>query len=244
MVNMDQEPPVHTLEAKDVSKDFPVRRGLFKKSSLTVITNADLAVRSSEVVGLVGESGSGKTTLARILAGLLPPTAGDVFLDGASIHSRNGGARLQARKRIRFMFQKINAPLNPRMRIGNTLMEPLEIHTTMTKHERVRRVLDVCAEVRLPMHLLYELPRALSGGEKRRVGLARALMVRPWFIIADEPTAGLDADLRAGFLELIKKLSEAERIGIVVVSHDIGMVKSICSEIHEIKNARVDYAAS
>jgi len=233
----------HVLEAKSVSKDFSIRRGLFKKSALNVLADVDLAVRSSQVIGLVGESGSGKTTLARILAGLLPPTSGDVFLDGASIISRNGEGHREARKRIRFMFQNINAPLNPRIRIGNILEEPLEIHSRLSREERVRRVVEVCAEVHLPLQLLGELPKALSGGEKRRVGLARALMVRPWFIVADEPSAGLDADLRGAFLELFRELSMTERIGVLIVSHDMHMLKPLCTEIREIKDTRVGHVS-
>ena len=227
------------LRAEDITMEFSTGRRLFgSRTTQRILNGVSVTLPVSRIVGIVGESGSGKTTLAKILAGLLPPTGGQVYLNGISLYSLNGSGYAHARKAIRFIFQNVNAPLNPRIRIGGILEEPLKVHTNLMSHQRVQRMEEIAREVDLPLDLLDKYPRALSGGEKRRVGIARALMCRPLYMIADEPTASLDADLLVGFLELFRKLRDVEKIGILVVSHDIQIVKALCDEVLELKDGR------
>ena len=199
----------------------------------------NLVLPVGKILGVVGESGSGKTTLAKILAGLLRPTGGQVYLNDHSLYSRNRSTDADARKAIRFIFQNVDAPLNPRIRIYNILDEPLTVHTRLGKDGRQRRIEEVAAEVELSSVLFDKYPWQLSGGEKRRVSIARALMWRPSFIIADEPSAGLDADLCEGFIALFRKLAEVERIGVLVVSHETLMLKALCDEVVELRDGSV-----
>ncbi|TAK54217.1 MAG: ATP-binding cassette domain-containing protein, partial [Bacteroidetes bacterium] len=203
------------LRAEQISHEFHSRTRIFQKQDNNkVLDGMDLTIKRKTVVGLVGESGSGKTTLARIMCGMLKPTKGEVYLDTIPIHSTNKAERTVARQNIRFIFQNVNAPFNPRMKVWDTVEEPLLVHTELAVKERKERIEYVTHEVGLPVELLQKYPRTLSGGEKRRIGIARALVVRPHFLIADEPTAGLDADLRGDLLKLFTELRDKESLGI------------------------------
>jgi ABC-type glutathione transport system ATPase component len=232
--------PIATqLRAQDVSMEFSQRKGLFRRGeSKSVLRNINLTVSRGVIVGLVGNSGGGKTTLAKILAGLLKPTEGQVFLDEIPLYSSNGNGYSRARQAIRFMFQNVNAPLNPRMKLRSILEEPLLIHTKLPPIKRETRIEEVAAEVYMPLNLLDVFPRALSGGEKRRAALARALMCRPSFIIADEPTAGLDTDLREALLKLFRKLRDVENTGILLISHDRDAIAFACDNVVSLSEGR------
>jgi ABC-type glutathione transport system ATPase component len=220
------------LFAENIIQEYYLRKTIFRTPSKTcVLDGFTLNQSERKIIGLVGDSGAGKTTFAKIFAGLLKPTSGQVYLNGQPIYSMNGQGYKLARKSIRFIFQNVNAPLNPRMSIRMILEEPLEVHSDLTRFEWKIRITNVAEEVGLPLRLLEKYPAALSGGEKRRVALARALMNRPLFIIADEPTAGLDTDLRRGLLTLLQKLRDVEGIGILVISHDMNAIATICDEV-------------
>ncbi len=228
------------LRAEDVTKDFVVRKGMFRKKTLyRALEGVSVALQKNSIIGLVGDSGGGKTTFAKIFSGLLEPTAGQVYLADEPLYGSNRNAYKRARKEVRYIFQNVNAPLNPRMKIISTLEEPIDVHTPMTNEERRRRIEEVAAEVGLPVKLLHKYPHALSGGEKRRVALARALVCRPSFIIADEPTAGLDADLREGLLTLFRTLRDIEKIGVLIVSHDFHAMATVCDDVRIIVNGRM-----
>ncbi len=229
-----------TLRAENVRMDFVQRVGfLRKREEHSALEGVSLTIEQNAITGLVGDSGGGKTTLAKILSGLLKPTLGQVFLADLPIYPPGGDGYRNARKRVRYIFQNVNAPLNPRMRIMKTLEEPIDVHTPMTRERRLHRIEEVAAEVDLPLKLLQKYPQALSGGEKRRVALARALVCRPAFIIADEPTAGLDADLRVGLLALFRTLRDLEKIGVLIISHDFHALATICDDVRIIVNGRL-----
>ncbi len=228
------------LRADQVTKDFVVRKGLFRKKDVyRALEGITVELRKNSIIGLVGDSGGGKTTFAKILSGLMTPTAGQVFLADQPLYGASSETYKRARKEVRYIFQNVNAPLNPRMKILSTLEEPIDVHTPMTNEERRNRIEEVAREVDLPLKLLHKYPHALSGGEKRRVALARALVCRPSFIIADEPTAGLDADLREGLLALFRTLRDIEKIGVLIVSHDFNAMATVCDDVRIIVNGRL-----
>ena len=228
------------LRAEHVTMEYVQNKGLFRhKNFYRALEDVTVALHKNVIIGLVGDSGGGKTTFAKILAGLQRPTAGQVFLDDEPMYGSTGNGYRRAREEVRYIFQNVNAPLNPRMKIISTLEEPIDVHTPMSRAERQQRIEHVAEEVDLPLKLLPKYPHALSGGEKRRVALARALVCRPSFIIADEPTAGLDADLRDGLLQLFCKLRDVERLGILLISHDFHAMATICDHVNIIVSGKL-----
>ena len=237
---MNAQEGTASLRAEKVTKDFVQRAGFLRKKETTrVLDDVSLEIHRDAIVGLVGDSGGGKTTLAKMLCGMLPPTSGQVFFGGDPLYGANGQGYQNARKRVRYIFQNVNAPLNPRMKIIQSLEEPIDVHSPMSAELRQRRIEEVAHEVDLPLRLLHKYPHALSGGEKRRVALARALACRPHFVIADEPTAGLDADLRDGLLLLLQKLRDLEHIGVLIISHDFHALATICDDVKIIVNGKL-----
>ena len=232
-------PPV--LEAVDVSKAYPRRSGLLRRvvGRVQAVDRVSCAVAPGERVGLVGESGCGKTTLAKLLIGLLPPTAGEVRIQGAPIVGLRPGALRAARRAAQFVFQDPMSSLNPRMTVEEIIGEPLAIHRLGTAADRRARVAELLGAVQLPEAYRPRLPRELSGGERQRVGIARALALEPRALICDEPIASLDLSVGTAILRLLRDLSRRRGMALLFISHDLRAVAWLCERIAVMRQGRL-----
>lgn len=211
-------------EGKHLSKTFPVK-GQGKGAALHAVSGVDLAVYEGETLALVGESGCGKSTLGRLLLGLLLPTQGQVFFDGQDLAALPP-ARLRAlRRQMQLVFQDTAAALNPRWTVGQSLAEPLRIHSLCPRGEYAARGAALLTQVGLAPDLLDRYPHQLSGGQRQRVGLARALALSPRLVVCDEPVSALDVSVQAQMLNLLADLQGAQGLTYVLISHDLGVVR-------------------
>jgi oligopeptide/dipeptide ABC transporter ATP-binding protein len=222
------------LEFRKVSREFPVTAGAVLRrriGSLYAVTDVELAIRRGETFGLVGESGCGKTTLGRMGVGLETPTTGDVLFNGTTLSSVKGGAFRKLRRDLQFMFQDPYASLDPRMRVREIISEPLDIAgigSTKERTDTVRRLLD---EVGLAYDAMDRYPHEFSGGQRQRLGLARAMALSPAVIVADEPVSALDVSIRSQVLNLMKRLQMAHGLTYIVISHDLSVVRYLADRI-------------
>ena len=223
-------PPL--LELVDLARHFPVRNAFGRRVGwLRAVDGVSLEVRPGETLGLVGESGCGKSTLGRTVMGIYTPTAGDIRFAGREIGRLPRRERRAVAKDLQYVYQDPGASLDPRWKIGLSLQEPLKIHTTLTRAERDREVRAILATVGLPDAHLDLYPHELSGGQQRRVGLARILTLRPRLVILDEPTSGLDVSVQASVLKLFRRLQETFALTYVFISHDLSVVRAMCAGI-------------
>ena len=221
--------PQPVLELIDVRRTFTVTRGLFKgKKDLHAVNGVSLRIQKGEVLGLVGESGCGKTTLARILLGLLPPSRGEILIDGKAMKKEE--RRTIARK-IQPVFQDPYSSLNPRKTIGSIVSLPLRVHKvgdSSTWRGKVEEILDL---VGLPKRVLHSYPGQLSGGQRQRVAVARALIMRPEVVICDEPTSSLDVSVQAQILNLLISLRRELGLTYLLISHNLAVVEHLATRV-------------
>jgi peptide/nickel transport system ATP-binding protein len=196
-----------------------------------VLSDIDLTIRRSSVLGVIGESGSGKSTLARVLAGLLPWSKGEVGLDGAPLPPLANARSRDQLRRIQIVFQMADTALNPRQKIGAILSRPLEFYHGKTGSALSSRVTELLDMVRLPSAFKERYPSELSGGQKQRINLARALAAEPTLVLCDEVTSALDAVVGAAIIELLRELRRELGVAFMFISHDISTVASFADEI-------------
>ncbi|WP_242086652.1 ABC transporter ATP-binding protein [Microbacterium lacticum] len=216
--------------------------GLFERSrTTTALDDADIDVRTGSALGIIGESGSGKSTLVRILLGLDAPTSGTVTFDGRPVDARAGARSLHwLRRETGIVFQDPYASLDPRMSIGRIVGEPLWALGVLTPGaERRARVREVLEDVGLEAEMATRYPHEFSGGQRQRIALARAIVHRPRLLVGDEPLSALDVTVRAQVLELLRDLRRTQGFTLVMVSHDIGVVQSLCDEVIVMKDGRI-----
>jgi peptide/nickel transport system ATP-binding protein len=226
--------PEFILEFHDVSKEFPVTAGAILRrriGALHAVTDVQLGVRPGETFGLVGESGCGKTTLGRMGVGLEVPTRGQVLFNGTDLSSVKGGKFRDLRRDLQFMFQDPYASLDPRMRVREIISEPLDIARRGSPKERVEAVRSLLDEVGLAYDAMERYPHEFSGGQRQRLGLARALALNPKVIVADEPVSALDVSIRSQILNLMKRLQASHGLTYIVISHDLSVVRYLADRI-------------
>ena len=234
------KPPL--LELRQVSKRFEkkldlagrVARALgatVREETVHALDRVDLAVHEGEVVGLVGESGCGKSTLARVVAGLHAPSAGDILWHGRRLQDLDAAARRAARLQTQMIFQDPFASLNPRLRVLDLVGEAPVVHGLVPAAQRREWVAEQLRRVGLDPSLVDRFPHQFSGGQRARVGIARALAVGPRFLICDEAVAALDVSIQAQVLNLFMELREALGLTYLFISHDLGVVRHLCDRV-------------
>lgn len=237
----DQANPV-VLEIKGVKKYFPMKKGFFGgvKSHVKAVDDVTLKVRRGRTLGLVGESGCGKTTLGRTILRLIEPTEGVIRYGDKDITQLDREAMRAMRRKMQIIFQDPYASLNPRMTIGAALMEPMVIHNIgANKNERLDMAAQLMKKVGLEPHMLNRYPHEFSGGQRQRICIARALAVKPEFIICDESVSALDVSIQAQILNLLLDLQAEFNLTYVFISHDLAVVKFISDEIAVMYNGKV-----
>jgi oligopeptide/dipeptide ABC transporter ATP-binding protein len=225
---------VPLLEVRDLVKEFPITSGAIlqrKVGSVKAVSGVSFTVNHGETFGLVGESGCGKTTIGRMVVALEQPTSGVINLRGENVLALSGGALRRKRRDLQLMFQDPYSSLDPRMRVGAIIREPLSIQHIGTRQEQLERVFELLDEVGLPRNAVERYPHEFSGGQRQRIGLARALTLNPRLIVADEPVSALDVSIRAQVLNLMKRLQADHDLTFIVISHDLAVVKYMANRI-------------
>lgn len=213
------------LEFQDVRRSFTVRGGVFghARGEVHAVAGVSLVVRRGETLGLVGESGCGKSTLGRMAVGLLAPTSGRVLFEGQALPAPGARGETGARGRLQMVFQDPFSSLNPRMRIGAAVGEPL-LAERLSRREREERVNAMLARVGLAPEHARRYPHEFSGGQRQRVAIARALVTRPDLVVCDEAVSALDASIQAQVLNLLRDAQETFGLAYLFISHDLGVV--------------------
>ena len=220
------------LELRELARYFPTRNAFGRRTGwLRAVDGVSLDVWPGETLGLVGESGCGKSTLGKTVMGIYPPTAGEIHFLGREIGGLRGRERRTVARDLQYVYQDPGAALDPRWKIARSLHEPLVIHTRVPRAERDRQVRAMLRAVGLPDAHLDLYPHELSGGQQRRVGLARILTLRPRLVILDEPTSGLDVSVQASVLKLFRSLQEVFSLTYLFISHDLGVVRAMCQRV-------------
>ena len=215
------------LEIKDLSVQFPLPKKSFfdSKTYLTAVNNVSLNIKKGETLGLVGESGSGKTTLGRALLRLENPSSGSVYYNNQDIYNVSNQESFNLRRKMQIIFQDPYSSLNPRMNIENTLIEPMLIHKLYpSRKEALEKVKELLHKVGLEQSFLNRYPHEFSGGQRQRISIARALSVKPDFIVCDESVSALDVSVQAQILNLLCDLQDDYNLTYIFISHDLSVI--------------------
>jgi len=221
------------LEVKDLKKHYPVRKGVLQRivAKVHAVDGVSFYLKQKETLGIVGESGCGKTTLLMMIQRLIEPTSGSVSFNGQNIFKLSRNELKNLRRNMAMIFQDPYSSLDPRMTVADIIGEPLEVQGIAKGAKKLEIVKEWLDRVRLPSYYIYRYPHQLSGGEKQRVGIARALVAGARLLFADEPVSSLDVSVRAKILNLIMRLQKTLGLTSLYVSHDLRTVKYLCDRV-------------
>lgn len=220
------------LEIKNLKKYFPINKGFLKTAGqVKAVDDVSFDIFKGETLGIVGESGSGKSTLGRTIVRLYEPTEGEIIFEGKHFETVATSQMGSYRKDMQMIFQDPFASLNPRMRVGEIVEEPLKVQTSLSKAERRKRIIDLLEKVGLSKESMTKFPHEFSGGQRQRIGIARALATNPKFIIGDEPVSALDVSVQSQVLNLMQDLQDEYNLTYLFISHDLSVVKHICDRV-------------
>jgi oligopeptide transport system ATP-binding protein len=221
------------LQVRNLRKHYPIKKGLFQQTVgyVKAVDDISFDIYKGETLGLVGESGCGKTTAARAILQLQRPTGGSVILNGRDMVAMKGEELRQIRTLMQIIFQNPYSSLNPRMSIGNAIMEPMIVHGIARGKQARERAEELLQMVGLNAYFVNRFPSEFSGGQRQRIGIARALSLNPSFIICDEPISSLDVSIQSQIVNLLKRLQKQLGLTYLFISHDLRMVRYISDRI-------------
>ena len=227
----ETEPPL--LKVENLSTHFPIRTGILQRVTghLKAVDDVSFEIREGETLGLVGESGCGKTTVGRTILRLIPATGGRVLYRGRNIFELPAAEMRRLRREIQIIFQDPVGALNPRMRVGRIVGEPLQVHGIASGDELRTRVGDLLERCGLWRKAADRYPHEFSGGQRQRIGVARALVLEPRLIICDEPTSALDVSIQSQILNLLQDLQDDFGLSYLFISHDMAVIHHVCDRI-------------
>ncbi|MFM1803746.1 MAG: hypothetical protein RL136_625 [Planctomycetota bacterium] len=235
------EQPV-LLEVKNLRTWFPIRRGLLQRTvgHVKAVDDVSFVVRRGETLGLVGESGCGKTTVGRTILRLIPQSGGEVRFDGKDVFGAATLDMRRLRREMQIIFQDPGGSLNPRMRVGRIIGEPLEVHGITSGEDETRtRVEELLVKCGLWKQAADRYPHEFSGGQRQRIGIARALSLNPRLIVCDEPTSALDVSIQSQILNLLADLQQEMGLSYLFISHDMAVIHHICDRIAVMYNGKI-----
>ena len=229
------------LSVRDLNTHFPVKRGIFQRTvdHVRAVDGVSFDLAPGETLGLVGESGCGKTTVGRTILRLIPATSGEVIFDGKPVFQQSAVDLRALRREMQIIFQDPGGSLNPRMRVGRLVGEPLMVHGLAKGDElqyRVEQLLERCG---LWKQAADRYPHEFSGGQRQRIGIARALAVEPRLIVCDEPTSALDVSIQSQILNLLDDLQDEFGLSYLFISHDMAVVHHVCDRIAVMYNGKI-----
>ncbi len=221
------------LQVRNLKKYFPVKTGVLQRVSdhVLAVDDVSFSVRNGETLGLVGESGCGKTTIGRTILRLTEPTAGDIKFDDKDLLKLKGEELKAVRRDMQIIFQDPYSSLDPRMRIGDSVMEGLEIHKIGDKKDRYQMAVDTLKKVGLEEYHSRRYPHEFPGGQRQRIGIARALALNPRFIVCDEPVSALDVSIQSQVLNILKDLQKEFGLTYLFIAHNLGVVEHISNRV-------------
>ncbi len=221
------------VQIDHLKKYFPVRSGVMQRvvANVLAVDDVSFTIKQGETLGLVGESGCGKTTVGRTMLRLIEPTAGSAFYNGRDIFKLKPNELKSVRRDMQIIFQDPYASLDPRVPIGESVMEGLHIHGIGTSKERVEIMLETLKKVGLETYHARRFPHEFSGGQRQRIGIARALALRPKFIVCDEPVSALDVSIQSQVLNILKDLQEEFGLTYLFIAHNLSVVEHISDRV-------------
>ena len=220
------------LEIKNLSVEYKSQRGILgEKETIHAVNNLSLDIKKGEILAVAGESGCGKSTLAKAIILLEAASNGEIIFDGKNILQMQKAELKEFRKRAQMVFQNPYASLNPKMKIFDTLKEPLKINTNLTDEEIREKVEEIICKVGLDKDCLKLYPHEFSGGQRQRIAIARALILNPEFILADEPVSALDVSIQAQIINLLKDLKDDYNLTFLFISHDLSVIKYLSDRV-------------
>jgi oligopeptide/dipeptide ABC transporter ATP-binding protein len=231
--NSTLQPNTDLMQVQHLKKYFPVRAGIMQRvvAYVQAVDDVSFSIKKGETLGMVGESGCGKTTVGRTMLRLIEPTAGSVIYDGKDIFKLKSNDLKAVRRDMQIIFQDPYASLDPRVPIGQSVMEGLQIHNIGTGKERVEIMMETLKKVGLEDYHARRFPHEFSGGQRQRIGIARALALRPKFIVCDEPVSALDVSIQSQVLNILKDLQTEFGLTYLFIAHNLSVVEHISNRV-------------